>query len=148
MGWLGLLASFALGGGACVLAFVWLRLEVRRAFRAPIIAMGFGPPLGDAESYAYSAAWLVFALALLAAGILRRSAWPRHASLAVLLVTVVKVFLYDMRDLTGLWGVASFLGLGLALIGIGWLYRRYVFRTGDRGEGPLRPPGSPRRARS
>lgn len=115
-----------LAGGATLLAFVHVTLEVRRAFRGPVIAFGYGPPLGDAESYAYSAAWLGFALALLAAGVLARSAWPRYASLAVIMVTVAKVFLYDMRDLTGLWRVASFLGLGLALIGIGWIYRRYV----------------------
>jgi len=39
-----------------------------------------------------------------------------------------KVFLYDMSDLTGLFRVASFLGLGLTMIGIGYVYRRFVFR--------------------
>jgi uncharacterized membrane protein len=32
-----------------------------------------------------------------------------------------------MSDLTGLYRVASFLGLGLALIAIGRIYRRFVF---------------------
>ena len=50
----------------------------------------------------------------------------RHASLVVLIVAVVKVFLYDASDLTGLYRVASFLGLGLTLIGIGYIYRRFV----------------------
>jgi uncharacterized membrane protein len=32
----------------------------------------------------------------------------------------------DMAALTGLWRVASFLGLGLALLALGWLYQRFV----------------------
>ena len=42
------------------------------------------------------------------------------------MATVAKVFLYDMAGLTGLWRVASFLGLGLTLIGIGRVYGLYV----------------------
>jgi uncharacterized membrane protein len=32
-----------------------------------------------------------------------------------------------MGALTGLWRVASFFGLGLTLLGIGYLFQRYVF---------------------
>jgi uncharacterized membrane protein len=40
-----------------------------------------------------------------------------------------------MSELTGLYRVASFLGLGLFLIGIGYLYQRFVFPTPmKRGE--------------
>ena len=52
----------------------------------------------------------------------------RYASLAVLMVTVAKVFLIDMSGLTGLLRVASFLGLGLTLIAIGRVYQRFVLR--------------------
>ncbi len=37
--------------------------------------------------------------------------------------------LVDASDLTGLYRVASFLGLGIALIGIGYLYQRILFRV-------------------
>jgi len=39
-----------------------------------------------------------------------------------------------MSDLTGLYRVASFLLLGLSLIGIGWLYQRFVFPLNRRPE--------------
>jgi uncharacterized membrane protein len=52
----------------------------------------------------------------------------RYASAVVILGTVLKVFLIDASDLTGLYRVASFLGLGLSLIGIGYLYQRLLFR--------------------
>jgi len=32
-----------------------------------------------------------------------------------------------MSDLTGLYRVGSFLGLGLSLVGIGLVYQRFVF---------------------
>ncbi len=121
-------AREALRIGAGVLVFVYLTLETRRSFQGGMIALGSERPASSAEVYAYSAVWIVYALALLAVGILRNSSVLRYASLTVLIVTVAKVFLYDMSDLTGLYRVASFLGLGLVLIGIGYIYRRFVFR--------------------
>ena len=43
------------------------------------------------------------------------------------MLTVLKVFLIDMRDLTGIYQALSFLGLGAVLIGIGWFYQRLLF---------------------
>jgi uncharacterized membrane protein len=118
----------ARAGGILCLVLIWtyLSLEVRRAFQGPVLTLG---PLGDAELYAYSAVWLGFALALLGIGILRTIVSLRYASLALLMATVAKVFLVDMSELTGLYRVASFLGLGLILVGIGYLYQRFVFPT-------------------
>jgi uncharacterized membrane protein len=64
---------------------------------------------------------------LLVAGIVQRSTLLRYASLAVLVLVVAKVFLIDMSGLTGLLRVASFLGLGVGLLALGFIYRRYVF---------------------
>ena len=51
----------------------------------------------------------------------------RIASGAVILLTVLKVFLFDMAGLTGIWRALSFIGLGLVLMGIGYLYQRLLF---------------------
>jgi uncharacterized membrane protein len=120
----------ALSLGAFALGFVWLTLETRRAFQGSVVLID-GRATTGGEIYAYSAVWIVAALGLLAVGILRGEGLWRKAALAVLAVTVLKVFLYDMGDLTGLLRVASFLGLGLALIGLGFLYRRFVFADGE-----------------
>jgi uncharacterized membrane protein len=59
----------------------------------------------------------------------------RYASLAILLLTVTKVFLLDAGNLTGLLRVFSFLGLGLSLLGISYFYGRFVFGgSGDEEE--------------
>ena len=127
-------AGIARAAGIAGLVLVWtyLSLEVRRAFHGPILSVG---AMGDAELYGYSAVWLVYALVLLAIGILRRIVGLRYASLALLLATVAKVFLIDMSELTDLYRVASFFGLGLSLIGIGYLYQRYVFSSPAKGSG-------------
>lgn len=111
------------------LVFAALTLEVRRAVWGPVIAVTPERGVTTGELYAYSAVWILFAFALLGLGLLRGSQALRHAALGVLLLTVAKVFLYDMSGLEGLYRVASFLGLGLALIGIGRLYRVFVMRT-------------------
>ncbi len=108
------------------LMLVWLSMEIRRFFHAPddLDATFMSTP----ENYSYSAVWLLFALTLLAAGITARVAQLRYASLAVLVLVVLKVFLIDLSDLEGLLRVASFLGLGLCLVGIGFIYQRFVHR--------------------
>jgi uncharacterized membrane protein len=119
-----------LGALVGLLAFVFVTLETRRAFQGTDIRLDTDTWPGNAELYAYSAVWIVIALVLLATGILRRSQLLRYAALAVLMVTAFKVFLIDMRGLTGLLRVASFLGLGLTLIAIGRVYQRFVLAPG------------------
>lgn len=116
-----------------VLVLVWLSMEIRRFFHPPddLHATVMSTP----ENYSYSALWLLFALALLAAGIAVRVAQLRYAALAVLVLVVLKVFLVDLSDLEGLLRVASFLGLGLCLVGIGFIYQRFVHQSGDQDLG-------------
>ncbi|MCK8785645.1 DUF2339 domain-containing protein [Roseomonas sp. NAR14] len=109
---------------ALLAGFAWVTLEVRRAFHGPEI--GLDVPLPDAELWALSGAWLLFGALLMLAGIRANAAPLRLAALAVLGLTTAKVFLVDMSELVGLWRVLSFLGLGLALIGLGGLYQRFV----------------------
>lgn len=110
---------------ALLLAFLWITLEVRHGFAGPRLGRA---PVSDAELYTYSAVWLLYAAALLAAGLRWRSVALRHAGLAMLLLEVLKVFLIDLSGLTGLWRALSFLGLGAALVGVGYLFRRFVRR--------------------
>jgi uncharacterized membrane protein len=69
-----------------------------------------------------SATWLVVALALVAAGIRIPDKALRLAGLILLTATILKVFLLDAAELQGVLRILSFLGLGIALIGMGKLY--------------------------
>jgi uncharacterized membrane protein len=127
---IGMPARAACGVAALLLGLTFVTLEVRHAFHGGVIWIGgaFMPQMfGDDEWYAYSAAWLVYGAALLAAGIRLRLQVLRWASLAVIALAVGKVFLFDMATLSGLWRALSFLGLGGSLIALGWAYQRFVF---------------------
>jgi uncharacterized membrane protein len=110
---------------AVALALAYLTLQVTRFYHGPVLTAGAG---SDAEQYTYSAVWLGFGVTLLAAGISLRSRPVRFASAAVTILTVLKVFLLDMANLTGIYQALSFIGLGIVLLGIGWFYQRLLFR--------------------
>ncbi len=116
---------------AIALALVYLTLEVRRIFHGPVIE-GFAA--SDAEQYTYSAVWLAFGVALLLAGIALKSQPARFASAAVVILTVAKVFLYDLAGVQGVFRALSLICLGLTLMGIGWLYQRLLFPPRPRNE--------------
>lgn len=114
------------------LLLVYISLEVKHWFQGEYLTLNFK---SDAESYAISVAWLTFALALIGSAIILRIRALRYGSLAVLLLTALKIFVIDMSGLIGLYRVASFLGLGLCLIGIGYVYQRFVFADSTKPGG-------------
>lgn len=110
-------------GLSLLLAFAYVTMETKRVFQGHLMVP---VSLTVAEAYAYSAVWLVFALALFVAGIRLGKQYVRLAGLGVMALVVLKVFVADMSNLEGLYRIASFVGLGLCLVGIGWLYQRFV----------------------
>jgi len=112
---------------------IYLSLEVRTIFQGPVLSGWF---MSDAEDYAYSAAWLTSGVALLLAGVALRSQPARLASAAVVTLTILKVFLHDLAGVQGIYRALSFIGLGLVLMGIGWLYQRLLFPRGASDTAP------------
>ena len=122
--WAPLRKALAFYGGV-VLAFALLSLEIRQFFHQPFLD---GASVLDTENYAYSAAWILFALSLLVVGIVRREKAIRAASLVVIFLAITKVFVYDLRHLEGLFRAGSFMALGLSLLLISFLFQRFVIR--------------------
>jgi uncharacterized membrane protein len=77
-----------------------------------------------AERFSYSAWFLLAGAALLAAGFKRRSALLRWQGLALLAVTIFKVFLLDTSTLTQGYRIISFLALGALLLAVSFAYQR------------------------
>ena len=71
------------------------------------------------------------ALTGLLAGCWRRTQSLYVAGLVVLALVIGKLFLVDLAGLEGLFRVASFMGLGLSLLGLAYLHQRLA-RTGSR----------------
>ena len=81
---------------------------------------------------ALSVCWATLGLGTLLAGLALRSLPVRVFGLALLGMATAKVFLVDMASLDIVFRVLSFLGLGLLLIGTGWVYLRLQGRTTSR----------------
>ncbi|HEX2061822.1 MAG TPA: DUF2339 domain-containing protein, partial [Thermoanaerobaculia bacterium] len=79
-----------------------------------------------AQGLTYTIAWALFAIAMLVAGIVLRSRGARVAALGLLLVTVLKCFLYDLASLGGLYRVGSLFGLAVSLVLVGLMLQKFV----------------------
>lgn len=130
-----------IAGLAVALLLAFVTLEVRHTFQGPTIH--WWRRTGGAEQWAYSVAWLALGLAFLAYGVAFLSKPARLASAALVVLSVLKVFLLDMQGLTGLWRALSFISLGVVLIGIGLVYQRLLFQHGGTAGGQDRAPPPP-----
>ncbi len=101
-------------------------VTVRQLVQGNLIS---GARIDVGENYLYSAALLALSIGWLAIGIKSGLAILRLAGLALLTIVTLKVFLIDAAALEGVLRILSFMGLGIALIGIGWAYGR-VMRAG------------------
>ncbi len=71
-----------------------------------------------------SALWTLAGFAALVLGLRRDLRMVRIGALALLLVAVGKVFLFDLATLTSIYRVASFIGLGLFLLTAAYVWQR------------------------
>ena len=119
---------------ALLLVFGYVTLEVRHAFQGERLSIWQGA--GAPEVWSYSVAWLALGLAFLGYGLGRASTEARLASAALVVLSVLKVFLYDLTGIGGFWRAFSVICLGAVLIGIGLVYQRLVFarRPAEPGE--------------
>lgn len=120
----------ALGAGLCVIYTIY---EIRSWFHAGRLGES---DVTQGELYAYTVALMLTGGAMIWQALARRSATLRRAAMAVIGLTIAKVFLIDASGLTGLTRVASFLALGLALAGIAWLNRWVSQRQAQGSEPP------------
>ena len=119
------IAMVSVGSALLVL---WLGLEIRHFWQGPVLAL---PGVSQPELYTYTLALLLTGAALLYQAIARRSVLLRRLAMAVIGITVAKVFLIDAGGLSGLTRVFSFLALGLSLAGLAWLNRWAAGRGTD-----------------
>jgi uncharacterized membrane protein len=88
------------------------------------ISTALAPDAGLQQALAISAFLMLYGAALLAAGFWKRSSFLRWQALLLLLFTICKTFLYDMRNLSQGYRVVSFLGLGALLLAISFAYQK------------------------
>lgn len=116
--------AFALN--ALLLGFWLVNLEILDYFSTgPFITLT--GHRGYSVKLALSAGWGLYAIVLLVAGVAKDLKPLRYISLGFLMLTVAKVFLYDLSELGGIFRVFSVLGLAVGLILVSVFYQRFVF---------------------
>jgi len=81
--------------------------------------------LRSAQNLSLTALWAGYAVILLMVGITRRWRWVRLAGLGLLVIPIVKVFVYDVFALEQVYRIVAFIGLGILLLASAYLYQRH-----------------------
>ncbi|MXO67139.1 DUF2339 domain-containing protein [Altericroceibacterium endophyticum] len=115
-----------------LLAMLFLS-ELRQIFSGTILTYS---AMTQQEDLLRSLLSIALALAYLGWGAWRQQRSWRIGSLVLMLLAVSKVFLFDAAGLEGLARIASFMALGLCLIGIGWFYSRQLKFAGTSDKEP------------
>ncbi|WP_372761242.1 DUF2339 domain-containing protein [Pseudoalteromonas sp.] len=95
---------------------------LRQYWQGPYINLA--QATSHAELYSYSVMWLLLGAVTVIYGHLKQQLLLQKIGLALLAAVIIKVFLIDMAHLTGLLKALSFIGLGLSLVGLSWLFQK------------------------
>lgn len=118
-----------------VLAFFTVNIEIADYFSTPgIAALTFQFSGNFARDMSYSIAWALFALLLLIVGIRKRTAATRYAGLAMLGITIVKLFFHDLSQLDQLYRIGAFIVVAVIAIVASFLYQRFLATASKTNE--------------
>jgi uncharacterized membrane protein len=56
----------------------------------------------------------------------QKTGWVRYAGVALLLVTLGKLFLHDLGNLSQLYRIGAFIGVAIILIVASFVYQRFL----------------------
>ena len=87
------------------------------------------------KNFSYSVIWLLYGVALMVMGFWKRSAFVRWQALALVAVTIVKIFTYDSSELDKGYRILSFIALGVVLLGISYVYQRDWLKLSPKSSG-------------
>jgi uncharacterized membrane protein len=117
--------SWLLIAGASIVAFNFIAILSCLRELDSAWSVSAGNPEADLQkALAMSAFLMLYGAALLALGFWKRSAFIRWQALLLLVFTIGKTFLYDLRNLSQGYRVLSFLGLGALLMAISFAYQK------------------------
>lgn len=72
-----------------------------------------------------SIAWAVYSIILMIIGIFRKYSSMRLLSMIIFFITILKVFLFDISNLSTIYRIMSFIVLGVILLLAAFLYNKY-----------------------
>jgi uncharacterized membrane protein len=125
-----------------ILTFLLLNIEIADYFSiGPTLTFSFTGNF--ARDMTYSIAWALYAFALLLIGMRQRTGWVRYSGVALLVVTLAKLFLHDLSSLNQLYRIGAFIGVALILIMASFVYQRFLVPKVEKNTAPDMPPTPP-----
>lgn len=122
-----------LAGLGTVLAFLLLNIEIADYFSDPGSTLTFQFSGNFARDMTYSIAWALFALVLLVYGILKNISVARYSAMALLCVTLVKLFLHDLAQIGQLYRIGAFIGVAVVAMLASFAYQKF-FSAANKGK--------------
>jgi uncharacterized membrane protein len=108
-----------------ILTFLLLNIEIADYYSiGPTLTFSFSGNF--ARDMTYSIAWALFAFALLLIGMFKNTGWVRYSGLALLIVTLAKLFFHDLNSLDALYRIGAFIGVAIILIVASFVYQRFL----------------------
>jgi uncharacterized membrane protein len=89
---------------------------------------------GQRQQLVVTLVWTIYAAALLVVGVRTNSSLLRWQGLVLLGISILKVFLFDLSELSLGFRILSFMALGVVLLGISFLYQQRL--KSSKPEGP------------
>jgi len=114
---------YVLGVYGCLVLFAALNMDIANYFDT------YWSECWKAELATYSIVWILFAVAVVVWGFISRSLFYRVLGLLAFAPILLKVFLVDLSQLDQLTRVLAMFALGIALLGISFLYQRIAVRV-------------------
>ncbi|GHA26377.1 membrane protein [Oceanisphaera arctica] len=116
-------------GVAAVALMLFTGLEIRQLWQGSDMSLSSG--MSSGELYTYSVVGMLYAIAAIIYATKKSYPLFYKAGMVLLGLVIAKIFLIDMDGLQGLWRVAAFMGLGLALLGLAWVHQKVQRASGQ-----------------
>ncbi|MCF6439473.1 DUF2339 domain-containing protein [Pseudoalteromonas luteoviolacea] len=105
-----------------IFGFMFINGEIRTLFNEGFINWHLG--VKEAELYTYSIVWLLISTTTIFVAQHLNHKHLINIGFIGLAMVILKAFMVDMSNLEGLLRALSFIGLGLCLVGVGWLFQK------------------------
>ena len=146
-GWAGTLLPI-MRTGIPLLILILATSETKDYFDREIARLSGGLPgnsaaltsLFNLKQMMLSLVWLVYSIFVIFYGIWRRLASVRTLAIVIFGVSILKIFFYDLRFLETLYRIFSFMGLGVIMLIVSYVYNRFkdfIFPPSTETEPPL-----------
>ncbi|MFZ1221488.1 MAG: DUF2339 domain-containing protein, partial [Chthoniobacterales bacterium] len=132
-------APTALCSLGALLTFLLLNIEIADYFSiGPTLTFSFSGNF--ARDMTYSIAWALYAFGLLLIGMRQKTRWVRYSGVALLVITLAKLFLHDLNSLSQLYRIGAFIGVAIILIVASFVYQRFLVPKVEKPPPPPPPP--------